>query len=342
MQLSTILKLRSVTVESYEFNVSGTSLKRFLADVYGEVSYSDLKYDKKLGYNQAQATAEQVMDYLKNSRFYVSEDYPEEMAYKITVVRYAMSENSYQKYIATTIASDVSEESVAYVSENASKLQGVEVIDDTIRKYNDAEYFASIIGYTGKISTEEYESLSADNDNYTLNDVVGKAGIEQVMDASLQGTKGYEKLYVDYLGKAVEVLEREEPSAGNDVYLSIDKNLQIAAYDLLEQEIAGIVYSNIESSGSEMNIPITDVYFALVNNNVIDIEHFSDENATGNEKSCLTDILRQAANRPLVSDQRVKRYIPDSVWFTWRGKSGLFYLHYQSAEGEKNPSAKVD
>ena len=34
----------------YEFNVSGTSLKRFLADVYGEVSYSDLKYDKKLGY----------------------------------------------------------------------------------------------------------------------------------------------------------------------------------------------------------------------------------------------------------------------------------------------------
>ena len=207
---------------SYEFNVSGTSLKRFLADVYGEVSYSDLKYDKKLGYNQAQATAEQVMDYLKNSRFYVSEDYPEEMAYKITVVRYAMSENSYQKYIANTIASDVSEESVAYVSENASKLQGVEVIDDTIRKYNDAEYFASIIGYTGKISTEEYESLSADNDNYTLNDVVGKAGIEQVMDASLQGTKGYEKLYVDYLGKAVEVLEREEPSAGNDVYLSID------------------------------------------------------------------------------------------------------------------------
>ena len=272
---------------NYEFTVSGSSLKRFLADVFGQASYSDLKYDKKLGYNQAEATADQVMDYLKVTRFGISEDYAEDMAYKITAVRYAMSENSYQKYIATTIASDVSEESVAYVSENTSKLQGVEVIDDTIRKYNDAEYFASIIGYTGKISTEEYESLSADNDNYTLNDVVGKAGIEQVMDASLQGTKGYEKLYVDYLGKAVEVLEREEPSAGNDVYLSIDKNLQIAAYDLLEQEIAGIVYSNIESSGSEMNITITDVYFALVNNNVIDIEHFSDEKATENEKAVM-------------------------------------------------------
>ena len=59
--------------------------------------------------------ADQVMDYLKVTRFGISEDYAEDMAYKITVVRYAMSENSYQKYIATTIASDVSEESVAYV-----------------------------------------------------------------------------------------------------------------------------------------------------------------------------------------------------------------------------------
>ena len=269
---------------TYEYNVSGTSLKRFLADVFGKTSYADLQYDKKLGFNQAEATAEQVIKYLKTGRFYVSDEYSDEMAYKIIVVRYAMSENSFQKYISTTIATDVSEESVAYISENASQLQGVEVVADTIRKYDDPEYFASIIGYTGKISTEEYDSLSKENDNYTLNDVVGKAGIEQVMDETLQGQKGYEKLYVDYLGKEVKVIEREEPSAGNDVYLSIDKNLQIAAYDLLEQEIAGIVYSNIENGGSEMKIPITDVYFALLNNNVIDLEAFAKEDATENEK----------------------------------------------------------
>lgn len=269
---------------SYEYNVSGTSLKRFLADVFGKASYSDLQFDKKLGFNQAEATAEQVMTYLKTNRFSVSEDYEETLAYKIVVVRYAMSENSYQKYIATTIASNVSEETVAYISENASSLQGVEISDDTIRKYNDPEYFASIIGYTGKISNEEYDTLSAGNDNYTRNDVVGKAGIEQVMDETLQGTKGYEKLYVDYLGKEIKIIDREEPSAGNDVYLSIDRNLQIAAYDLLEQEIAGIVYSNIESSGSELNIPITDVYFALVNNSVIDIEAMKEDSASETEQ----------------------------------------------------------
>ena len=224
------------------------------------------------------------------------------MAYKIAVLRYAMSENSYQKYISTTIAADVSEESVAYVSENASSLQGVEVIDDTIRKYDYPEYFASILGYTGKISNEEFESLSEENDNYSLNDVVGKAGIEQVMDTALQGSKGYEKLYVDHLGKAIEVIDRKEPAAGNDVYLSIDKNLQIAAYDLLEQEIAGIVYSNIENAGSEMRIPITDVYFSLINNNIIDIGHFTDADASENESA--------------VYQKRTDRSNPHCIWFT--------------------------
>lgn len=271
----------------YTFNVSGTSKKRFLADVYGQTSYDKLGYSESLGYDTSQATEEQIMDYLQHGKngFGISEDYDEELAYKITVIRYAMFENGYQKYIATNIATNVSEESVAYISEHASELQGVEVIDDTIRKYNYSEYFASIIGYTGMIDAEEYEELSKINSNYTLNDVIGKAGIEQVMDEKLQGTKGYEKLYVDYLGKAVEIIDREEPSAGNDVYLSIDAKLQIAAYDLLEQEIAGIVYSNIENPTSDISIPITDVYFALINNNVIDVEAFEEDDASANEKN---------------------------------------------------------
>ena len=181
------------------------------------------------------------------------------MAYKITVVRFSMAQNAYQKYIATTIATNVSEESVAYISEHAAELQGVEVLEDTIRKYNDSEYFSSIIGYTGKISTDEYNKLSETDDSYTLNDVVGKLGIEQYMDSDLKGEKGHEKLYVDYLGKAVKVIEHEEPQAGNDVYLSIDKDLQIAVYNLLEQEIAGIVYSNIDNPGSDINLSLIHI-----------------------------------------------------------------------------------
>lgn len=270
---------------SYSFNVTGTAWKRFLADVYGETSYDDLGYNKKLGYDTSTATEVQIMDYLQNNRFDISDTYCTEMAHKIVTVRFAMAQNAYQKYIATTIATNVSEESVAYIVEHSQELQGVEVISDTIRKYNNSEYFASILGYTGRISDKEYEKLSETDDSYTLNDVVGKGGIEQYMDSYLRGEKGYEKLYVDYMGKAIEVIEREEPSAGNDVYLSIDSDLQAAIYHLLEQEIAGIVYSNIDNPYSDIPIPMSDVYFALINNNVIDFEKFSDEEASANERA---------------------------------------------------------
>ena len=76
------------------------------------------------------------------------------------------------------------------IRDSAQELQGVEVMDDTIRKYNNSEYFASILGYTGKISSEEYAKLSETDDSYTTNDVVGKGGIEQYMDSYLKGEKG--------------------------------------------------------------------------------------------------------------------------------------------------------
>ncbi len=88
---------------SYVFAQEGTSLKRFLADVYGKSSVDELAYDRKLGYDLGEATADQVMEYLAGStRFDVdSERYDPETLYEIVVLRYAMSRNSYQKYILT-------------------------------------------------------------------------------------------------------------------------------------------------------------------------------------------------------------------------------------------------
>lgn len=72
----------------------------------------------------------------------------------------------------------------------------------------DSEYFSHIIGYTGKISQEEYDTLSEKNEEYTLNDVVGKSGIEQVMDQQLQGSKGKESFYTDNMGRITEMIQK--------------------------------------------------------------------------------------------------------------------------------------
>lgn len=282
--------------ENYEFTVNGSKLQRFRADIYGKPDAEDLGYDEKLGYDTAAATPDQVMEYLGSDRsscFDISKEYAKEDAYRITIIRYKMRQNGYQKYIATTIASDVSESTVAYISEHASELQGVEITEDTIRRYNDSQYSAHLIGYTGQIDEDEFIAFGGEDSNseYSRTDTVGKSGIEQYMDKELKGKKGEEKLYVDNLGKELETIERTEPIAGNDVYLSIDMDLQKAVYHLLEQEIAGILYSNIinaktyESHGSsDVKIPIDDVYYALLNNNVIRIDHFNAKDASDTEK----------------------------------------------------------
>ncbi len=275
----------------FTFNVSGSRQERFLADIYGKNSYSELgSLTGKLGYNPSFATADRVMEYLCD-RFGVDETLEINDRYRIAVIRYRMSLNSYKKYISTDIASNVSERTVAVISEHMNELQGVEIAEDTIRRYNDAKYFASIIGYTGRISESEYEKLSAEDDSYSLTDVVGKSGVEQYMDRTLKGTKGLEKVYVDVLGKELDTLEYMEPTAGNNVYLSIDSELQKACYSLLEQEIAGILYSKIvnsktyESKGSsDIMIPIYDVYNALINNNVISISSMGLDTASSEER----------------------------------------------------------
>lgn len=296
---------------NYYYKAEGTSLKRFLADIYGHSKIDDLVYNKKLGYNEAEATPQQVMDYLcRSSRekgYDLSEDsYERKDLYRIAVLRYAIAANSYQKYIVTTIAKGVSDKTVAYINENQLILQGASIQEDTIRRYVDGEYFSHIVGHTGKISQEEYDELSQNSNAYSLNDIIGKSGIEQVMDEVLQGSKGSETVYVDSVGQVAMTTDRIEPTAGNDVYLSIDKDLQEAVYKLLEQEIAGIVYSKIQNikeydasaagSASDIVIPIDDVYFALINNNVLDFEAFADEDASDTEKVIYqTFLARQAA-----------------------------------------------
>ena len=273
----------------YHYNVSGRPLERFLADVFGKSSYSSLKYNDEYGFNEATATAEQVMYYLTHDDnwFQVDESYDTKTTYEIVVIRYAMRSTTYSRYKTTTIAQDVSDKTVAYVNEHADEFIGIAIEESTIRKYNDSIYFASLIGYTGKISDAEYEELKQTNSTYTTDDTIGKSGLEQYYEPYLRGSNGEQVVYVDTVGRIQEVVSDKEPSAGNDVYISIDYDLQVATYKLLEQEIAGIVYSNIRTG----NISMSDVYFALINNNVIDITQFDDENATDTEKQVYQKFL---------------------------------------------------
>ena len=132
------------------------------------------------------------MHYLCSKR-YGLDDKNNDPAYilKMVNMRYAMGLNSYQQYLATTLASDVSTETAAAIMENQDSLTGVNITEDSLRRYPDGEYFASIIGYTGKISQEEYDALDSDEKKrYSLSDIVGKSGLSRRLTVCSRARKG--------------------------------------------------------------------------------------------------------------------------------------------------------
>lgn len=290
----------------YQFQYAeGNKRLRFLADIYGYRTIDELK-EKKLD----KSSPQEVMDFLcankrKGGGYGFGVDakiYSPERMLQIVTVRYHMNLNSFQRYITTTIASDVSDATVAAIKENMSELQGISIGEESLRVYPDSEYFAAILGYIGKISHDEYDNMSEEQkEKYSLTDIVGKSGIEQIMDEYLQGTKGKKIVYVNDVGKILDSKIITEPEAGNDVYLTIDKDLQITAYKLIEEKLSGIILrklSNIldytrnpNGEASDVIIPIGDVYYSFIGNQILNTDHFAQEDATSTEKTVYSRFL---------------------------------------------------
>lgn len=269
---------------SYSFRQSGQALQRFRADVFGHRSLEELGYNETLNLREDTASEEEILEYLY-SLYGIAVD-SEEDAYELAVLRYAMAQNSYQRYMATTLAEGISEKSVAEIEERTAMLPGITVEESSERVYGDTPWFAHITGYTGIVSEEELEQLQQSDSSYEASDTVGKAGIEQVMELQLQGEKTSRTVYVDSLGRVRGTEESEAPKSGEDVYLSVDAGLQEAVYHLLEQQLAGILYSHIENvsheaaaeaqSASDIVISIEDVYAAMLENHVITVRALAD------------------------------------------------------------------
>ena len=290
----------------YEFTREGFNLLRFRADIFGYADTEDLKTDER------NCTAEEMMQTLSTKKWYgidlsvyteeelqeygLPSSFTKEEQLKLTALRSAVAQNSYQKYVTTTIAKDISKDTVAVIMENKDRYPGVDVEEDSIRVYEDGLYMAPLIGYTGQVSAEELEELNGENGNgqYSSSDIVGKSGLEKYFEKELRGQNGTKTVYVDNLGKVLKEDSEVAPQAGNDIHLTIDRNLQIAVYKILEQYIAGIVYNKIFdaekfdkdsiSSEDDILIPIYDVYYSLFENNVLDADHLASDDASDNEK----------------------------------------------------------
>ncbi|MDO4267821.1 MAG: penicillin-binding transpeptidase domain-containing protein [Eubacteriales bacterium] len=274
---------------------SEAARKRFLRDYYGLRSLDEL--DDARGQHPTNITAAEAYqrryDSYRLGELADADGNPviltDEEALQIVDIRYTMSLVSYRKYETSTITGRIDDETVADIMEHADELRGVGIEQTTIRVYKDSIYFAPIIGYTGRVQEDQLEELQKLNPEYESNDIVGRTGIEASMETELQGQKGHTELVVNNLGSIMEVVSETQPTTGNDIYLTIDRDLQVGIYHLIEQQLAGILAEALINEdvdamdavdASKIRIPVKDAYFQLINNNVLSLSHMAGEEAS--------------------------------------------------------------
>ncbi len=288
----------------FRFTVSRAAELRFKREIYFQKSVDALSEQQK------NMTAEECFQYIRTSknvnsiRFFDQEaetGISDEDALKIMTVRYALMMNTYSKYEPITLSSNVCDKTVAAIEENSADLPGVEVSTEMNRVYYDSKYFSHVIGYTGTISSETLEEYKdKENSEYAATDQIGKTGIEKEYEDILKGEKGSETLLIDSSSRIVDTQKTKDAVAGQDVYLSINADLQKATYKLAEKQIASILTSKLVNSRSHgtrgkkasgILVSIYDVYDAIIQNSIVDVTHFTAEDATEREKSIYKDFI---------------------------------------------------
>lgn len=257
-----ILQLYRTKITSEELNTVLLKLAEIL-ERNGDTYYNNIPIDyetmeftknedtmklwKKNNKIDENSNVEQVIEFLKEK--YSINNQNIENIKKIIAMRYEISSNGYSNYRAVTLAKNISYQSVLEIEEKNAELSGVYITKQPMRKYLTGSTAAHIIGYTGKISSTEYETRK--ELGYSLNDVIGKSGIESSFEEYLRGTNGSKRLEMDSRGRISNEEETEESAMGDSIVLTIDLDLQTKTESVLEEIVNKIQNGEINGTKYE-------------------------------------------------------------------------------------------
>ena len=207
----------------------------------GEASQNEWKKENKI---EEEKTAEECFYILKEK--YKIEDEDLTNARKIMALRYEIARNGYSNTRPVELASNISQNSLAELNEKGAEFPGVNITTKAIRVYTSGTLASHILGYVGKIEKKELEGKE---DIYGLNDIIGKMGIEYIMEDYLKGTNGIKQIDMAVDGSVTDELISQEAIAGSDIVLTIDANLQQVTENTLK--------SSIESIANSANVQVT-------------------------------------------------------------------------------------
>lgn len=281
----------------FEYTGSQTAINQFMYSI----PYNNENHRQELlAYSPAE-----LISYLRES-FSIDESFSDEDARKIIALRCEIYTFAYRKYKLVTIANNVSEETVAQIEERLTEFPGVVVDVEPVRYYPEGEVLGNVLGYTRTITDTQYEEMK--NQGYDKDDVVGQDGIEKTMEDELRGKKGIERVEVDNVGRKVHTIEKDDAVQGNDVFLTIDLDLQRAAYESLEKRLSEALVTRLRGETSDTApLKAREVLISMVESSQLDINKMS-EAPEGTKQAEVYKKLEQEYNSldPLMKEDMTK------------------------------------
>jgi penicillin-binding protein 2 len=206
---------------------------------------------------------------------------------------------------------DLSRDEALVLLEQQAGLPGVELVMEPVRRYIDGPVFSHLLGFVNSISPEEYQSLKSAG--YSMDDRIGKTGVELTYESALRGTPGRRIVEKDVLGREVTVVAEEAPEPGKSVVLSIDADLQRRTAELLN---AGL---SRHKSGSAAVMDVrTGELLAMVSMPTFDNNLFSSTLAEDEVQRLLDDPAK-----PLLNHGISEMYPPGSIFKQITGIAAL-------------------
>ena len=242
-----------------------TALGNFLAEVYN-TSRKDLTEE------QWNASAEEVYWYMRDTTYTVDPSYTTEAALQILAFRHAIFVEKWDGKTSLLIASNISQGTEVSIQEMRGDFPGFTVETVYSRVYPEKELFAHILGYVGRISDkEQLEELQ--QQGYDEKDLIGKTGLESVYESELRGENGIVNIELD--GKTNQRISEtvvKEATRGNDLFITIDRDLQEKCYDILYNQIKSLLLDKITGVYVEnKTYSLEDIYCAMIDNSFVAI-----------------------------------------------------------------------
>ena len=216
-----------ITVNPFAFKDEET------AKTFKEQNKLDASYDAEACFNYFKEEYEITTDNVEDAR-------------KIITLRYEIDKDGYSNTKSVELATNISNASLATLNEMSASFPGINTTSTPTIYYPYGELASHILGYVGPIGEEE---LKANKDEYDQNDIIGKTGIEQVLEKYLRGTDGIKQIDMSVDGIITDEYVAEEAIAGNNVMLTIDAELQKITEEALAHNIE--MMQTGELSGAE-------------------------------------------------------------------------------------------